>query len=146
MCITMPAMSEWVGGFKKHFFNHLALYLCHLVRKILQEYPCKTCTFLQGKDHLSCILQDLVKCKTMVLSLQKCTQVLQGYSCKIFLTGQLSHMQNYEHTYYALEHFDVCNAWWSKSYRKQGKIRWIKLLWFLNLPWKFSCEFLAIGK
>ena len=99
------------GRFQEtHFFNHLALYLCHLVRKILQEYPCKTCTFLQGKDHLSSILQDLAKCKTMVLSLQKSTQVLQGYSCKIFLTGQLSHMQNYEHTYHALEHFDVCNA------------------------------------
>ena len=34
---------------------------CIPVRKLLQEYPCKTCTFLQEKDHLSCILQDLAR-------------------------------------------------------------------------------------
>ena len=31
------------------------------VSRILQEYPCNTCTFLQGKDHLSCILQDFAR-------------------------------------------------------------------------------------
>ena len=30
-------------------------------KKILQEYLCNTCTFLQGKGNLSCILQDLAR-------------------------------------------------------------------------------------
>ena len=80
------------------------------VRKILQEYQesyKRFGTFLQEKDHLSCILQDLARilqescmyicasflqysCKILQNSRQmvlfcKNVQVLQGYSCKRFL-------------------------------------------------------------